>query len=73
MSGFVDTFLDENGEESENKGEMKKTDEGALLTNTEKKMFKRKRALKKTQKEYRTETPQMKGESVGSSEDKERG
>ena len=48
----------------------KKTDEDALLTTSEKKMFKRKRASKKTLKEYGVETLQMKSESVGPSEER---
>ena len=64
-------FLDENGEESANKGDIKKTDERALLTNPKKNMFKRRRALKKTLKEYRADTPQMKSESISSTGEKE--
>ena len=64
-SGFFDTFLsDENidGKESQEKREMRKA-EGALLTNSEK-MSNRRRALKKTPKEYRTEAPKRKSEGV---------
>ena len=69
-SGLFNTFLsDENvdGEESQEKREMiieMRKAEGVLLTNSEKNMSKRRRALKKTPKEYRTEAPKRKSEGA---------